>query len=239
MSLTAAKTARSLMTATYYCTGVSGSRILGITDAYGTPTVPVVRPFYKPGATLYFPDDNLVFTVQAFAGGSALQTDQASPVYFGPSLPQTTNDSSARARGSGLLVPDALHFIYLSVLDDAGSPDYYPYVDTIDPERGVHPYTRDKAIGSFKTAPLSIGAAGTVGRLIPQIETRVKYLEGVLRAGRAAASSVQDDRLAKLVARLAALETWANGTGHFGTPPAVGTTTVYTEDQFIQAGDQA
>jgi len=60
-----------------------------------------------------------------------------------------------------------------------------------------------------------------------------------VRAGRSAGSSVQDDRLAKLVARVVTFETWANGPGHFGTPPAVGSGTVYVEDDFIQAGDQA
>jgi hypothetical protein len=69
--------------------------------------------------------------------------------------------------------------------------------------------------------------------------TRLRNLEGAVRAGRAAGSSVQDDRYAKLIARLVAIETWANGGGHFGSPPAVGTSTVYTEDDFIQAGDQA
>ena len=140
---------------------------------------------------------------------------------------------------SGVLVPDAIHYIYLSLVDDAGNPDYYVYVDTLQPERGIHPYTRDVSIGSFKTVPRTVDWSKTTGRPIMDIYTRVRNLEGVLRTGRSAGSSVQDDRIAKLVARFAALETWANSAGHFGTPPAVGSTTVYTEDQFIQAGDQA
>ena len=140
---------------------------------------------------------------------------------------------------AGLLVPDAIHYIYASVLDDAGNPDYYVYVDTIQPERGVHPYTRDTSMGSFKTVPRTLDLFKTTGRPIMDLNTRVRNLEGVVRAGRSAGSSVQDDRIAKLVARFVALETWANSGGHFGTPPAVGSSTVYIEDQFIQAGDQA
>ena len=179
MSLTAAKTARSLMTATYYCTGVSGSRILGITDAYGTPTVPVVRPFYKPGATLYFPDDNLVFTVQAFAGGSALQTDQASPVYFGPSLPQTTNDSSARARGSG----------HARTVGDGRCAPCGGGVAASDERRAcrrTHPCRRKRDAGSGRTPslwPLCKARRGSLSRA-HQLERRAAIASSPARPAR-------------------------------------------------------
>jgi hypothetical protein len=208
----------------------------------------------KPGATFFHDGYRACVTIQGGAGSSYLvdQPFAYSASYPGVSGWYTSDRTSAKGRNSngnpdtlantiaGLLVPDAIHYIYASVLDDAGNPDYYVYVDTIQPERGVHPYTRDLAIGSFKTVPRSIpvGTSKT-GRPIMDLATRVRDLEGVVRAGRSAGSSVQDDRIAKLVARFAALETWANSGGHFGTPPAVGSTTVYTEDQFIQAGDQA
>jgi|SRR5215510_2706241 len=206
----------------------------------------------KPGATFYSDSFAWLATVQGGAGTQYVM-DQPAPTGAtgGPYQNWYASDrTTAKGRNSsgvygtdivvpGMLVPDAIHYIYTAPLDDAGNPDYYVYVDTVQPERGVHPYTRDVAIGSFKTVPRTLDLNKKTGRGIPDLSTRVRFLEGVLRAGRSAGSSVQDDRLAKLISRLVAFETWANGPGHFGTPPAVGSSTVYTEDDFVQAGDQA
>ncbi|PYN86746.1 MAG: hypothetical protein DMD87_17210 [Candidatus Rokuibacteriota bacterium] len=229
-----------------YVSMVQDSRVLTFTDVNGAPQ----NVDMKPGSTFYHDGMGLLATVQGGAGSSYL-LDQPAPSTGGSYQNwYSTDKTTAKGRNSsgvqgsdiviaGMLVPDAVHYIYLSLVDDAGNPDYYAYVDTIQPERGVHPYTRDLSIGSFKTVPRTLDLNKTTGRPIMDINTRVRNLEGVVRAGRAAGSSVQDDRLAKLVARLVAFETWANSGGHFGSPPAVGSSTVYTEDQFIQAGDQA
>ena len=222
------------------------SRVLQIMDANQNPSVADL----KPGATVYHDGLGLLATIQGGAGSQYVM-DQPAPSTASPyqnwySSDHTTTKgrNSSGVQGSdvviaGMLVPDSVNYIYLSPLDDAGNPDYYVYVDTLQPERGVHPYTRDISIGSFKTVPRTLDLFKRTGRVIPDFATRVRYLEGVLRAGRSAGSSVQDDRIAKLITRLVNFETWANGPGHFGSPPAVGSSTVYVEDDFVQAGDQA
>jgi len=202
----------------------------------------------KPGATFYCDSGDALVTIQGGSGGSYITDQPFAASVSGGVWFYYSQDNSDRGRNSsgtvdsssiiaGMLIPDAVHYIYASPLDDAGNPDYYVYVDTLQPERGVHPYTRDISIGSFKTVPRTVTTGKNTGRPIMDLPTRIRNLEGVFRTGRSAGSSAQDDRLAKLVTRLANLETWANSTGHFGTPPAVGSTTTYLEDDFIQAGD--
>lgn len=236
-----------------YANAVPGSRNLFFwdtsTSTYTGGGNPVPMDI-KPGATFYSDSYQVLVTIQGGSGNSFL-TDQIMNNGLsgigGYYLSRTDADKGRDSAGvvdtdeviAGVLVPDSVNYIYASILDDAGNPDYYVYVDTLQPERGVHPYTRDLSIGSFKTVPRVITYNMKTGRPIMDLATRVRNLEGVVRAGRAAGSSIQDDRMAKLVARLVAFETWANGGGHFGSPPAVGSSTVYTEDQFIQAGDQA
>jgi len=225
----------------------AGTRRLNVNDGAGT----LLPADLKPGCTIVFKKwtgsayEDRPCTVLGGAWGEFLidQSVDISNTFVGWDGSGAHSDyvllsdpGTGKGRGTnGVLVPDATHYLYLSTIDDAGNPDYYVYVDTLDPRRGVHPYTKDKAIGSFTTPPRSLDK----GRMIADLATRVRDLEGVVRAGRSAGSSVQDDRLAKLVARVVTFETWANGPGHFGTPPAVGSGTVYVEDDFIQAGDQA
>src|SRR5881409_830138 len=229
-----------------YVSMVQDSRVLTFTDVNGAPQ----NVDMKPGSTFYHDGMGLLATVQGGAGSSYL-LDQPAPStggsyqnWYSTDKTTTKGRNSSGVHGSdvviaGMLVPDSVNYIYVSPLDDAGNPDYYVYVDTLQPERGVHPYTRDILIGSFKTVPRTLDLFKRTGRVIPDFATRVRYLEGVLRAGRSAGSSVQDDRIAKLITRLVNFETWANGPGHFGSPPAVGSSTVYVEDDFVQAGDQA
>lgn len=256
--LNAAKTMRNLVhnagafgSGPFYYS-VAGTRVIEFWDTanhqfYGGNPVPVE---FKPGATIYHDPTGFLATIQ---GGSGFSWTIDQPAPFTSNGYQdwyTSDKTSAKGRNStgvpgsnltipGMLVPDAIHYIYAAPLDDGGNPDYYVYVDTLQPERSVHPYTRDVSIGSFKTVPRTLDLNKRTGRPIMDLATRVRNLEGVVRAGRSAGSAVQDDRLAKIVARLVAFETWANGPGHFGTPPAVGSGTVYVEDDFIQAGDQA
>jgi len=63
-----------------------------------------------------------------------------------------TDPSPSRARGGAgaephRFVPGAMHFLYVSPINDTGAFDWYTYVDTIFPIHGVHPYTRDKWSG--------------------------------------------------------------------------------------------
>jgi len=60
-----------------------------------------------------------------------------------------------------------------------------------------------------------------------------------MRAGRPAGSLVQDYRLHALEERMRLLEVWANSAGHFGTPPGVTSTTTWSEQSFLDAGDPA
>ena len=109
-------------------------------------------------------------TVQPAAAGAA-----------GRSFSMSDNGTGRSRGSSGWLIPNAVHFSYQSMVDDAGNPDCYIYVETLAPENGVHPYNFDKLMGSFKTGK-------DVAQIIPDINMRVRRLEGVLRAGRASGS---------------------------------------------------
>ena len=156
----------------------------------------------KPGATFYSDSLAWLATVQGGAGTEYVM-DQPAPTGAtgGPYQNWYASDrTTAKGRNSsgvigtyvvvpGMLVPDAIHYIYASVLDDAGNPDYYVYVDTIQPERGVHPHTRDVSIGSFKTVPRTLDLNKTTGRLIMrklprQVDTPTVDSEGVSGLGR-------------------------------------------------------
>jgi hypothetical protein len=228
-----------------YMYTVAGSNIIEFYAAANDKSTPYPMAF-KPGATIYH--DGLYFTATIQGGASHLWTmDQvAENTWNGYQDFYVSDKTAARGRGNtntpgasfmtigGLLIPDAVHYIYQSPLDDAGSPDYYVYVDTIQPERGIHPYTRDVAIGSFKTPPRNqYSATARTARPIMDLETRVRMLEGALRAGRAAGSQDSDSRIRDLVARFYAIEQKLNG----GSTPSVGSNATYTEDQFMLYGE--
>src|SRR5207249_11337257 len=98
-------------------------------------------------------------TVQPAAAGAARRSFSMS------------DNGTGRSRGSsGWLIPNAVHFSYQSMVDDAGNPDCYIYVETLAPENGVHPYNFDKLMGSFKTGK-------DVAQIIPDINMRVRRLE--------------------------------------------------------------
>src|SRR5437588_1153538 len=61
-----------------------------------------------------------------------------------------SDKSASRARGgtgTGSLPASCPVYLYLSMFDQAGHPDYYLYCDTLSPECGRHPYTRDQWTG--------------------------------------------------------------------------------------------
>jgi hypothetical protein len=220
----ATKTARNLISGSGTVTTTAASRILTFSAAQT----------FKPGATIYISDGTGTekLTIDSGSGTSWTTVQPASAGAAGRSF-SMSDTGTGRARGtSGWLIPNAVHYSYQSMVDDAGNPDCYIYIDTLAPENGVHPYNFDRVMGSFKTGK-------DVAQIIPDLNTRVRRLEGVLRAGRPASSLSQDYRLNALEVRVNALETWANSGGHFGTPPAAVATVTYTEQQFLDNGDPA
>jgi len=220
----AAKTSRNLISGSGTVTTTAGSRVLTFSSAQT----------FKPGATIYISDGTGTekLTIDQGSGTSWTAIQPAAGGASARSFSMSDTGTGKQRGSSGWLVPNAVHYAYQSMVDDAGNPDCYIYYDTLAPENGVHPYTFDKVMGSFKTGK-------DVGQIIPDLNTRVRRLEGVLRAGRAAGSLSQDYRLNALEVRMNALEVWANGTGHFGTPPAATAVTNYTEQNFLDAGDPA
>ena len=104
-----------------------------------------------------------------------------------------SNTVNSRSRGTdGVIVPNAAHFMYRATLDSAGAADWYFYVDTLFPENGVHPYTKDQYTGAM------MPSSATVQAIVPDPMTRIRLLEGVVRGSSGSATS-PDSRLADLV----------------------------------------
>jgi hypothetical protein len=104
----------------------------------------------------------------------------------------------------------------------------YFYFDTLFPEKGLHPYTKDQYTGS------TVPSAKTVQAVIPDALTRLRILEGALRVSpTSGAIDNPDKRIDDLQARIYALEQWANG----GAAPAVGSNATYTIAQMYDEGD--
>jgi len=218
----ATKTARNLASGSGTVSTTAGSKVLTFSSAQS----------FKEGATIYVSDGNGTEKLTIDTGAGTSWTAMQNAAATASSRSFSTSDPSATARGrgsSGWIVPRAVHFVYQAPVDDQGNPDMYVYVDTLFPENGVHPYTLDPTIGSFK-------AGVTTGQVIPDLPTRIRRLEGALRAGRSSTSTSQDYRIADLVARARALEEWANRVGT-NSPPANGSNATYTEADIIAAGD--
>jgi hypothetical protein len=214
----AAKTVRNLISGSGTMSATSGSRVATFS----------ANQTFKPGATIKT-NGGKSYTIDSGAGTTWTLMQPAASTESTVAFTMT-DTGTGRGRGSsGDLVPDAQHYVYQSSIDDAGNPDCYIYVDTVMPEGGVHPYTRDHSTGSFKTAK-------SVAQLVPDLNARVRRLEGVLRAGRSTSSLSQDFRLADLVARAYAIERYLNGQQGV---PAVGTNATYSEQQFMDDGDPA
>lgn len=186
---------------------------------------------FKEGATVVVDPSGTpqYFTIDTGAGTSWQAMQNAANTASGKSF-NTTDPGTTRNRGTGPIIPDAAHFVYRAVLDNSGNQDYYLYLDTVFPEKGLHPHTRDQYAGT------TMSSSKTQQALIADLATRVRQLEGILRhpSGHILDG---DARLDVMAACIVALQTWANSAGHFGTPPAVSTFSSPTIQQQLDLGD--
>src|SRR5882724_22734 len=134
----AAKTLRDLVAGSGTLSVTTGSEILTFSSSQS----------FKRGATVSY--SGQVFTIVEGSGTTWVAKQKSSATASGQSFNVSDPSASARTRGSsGLIVPWAVHTLYMGYVDDAGTPDFYVYVDTLFPEGGVHPYTKDVPVGAF------------------------------------------------------------------------------------------
>jgi len=111
---------------------------------------------FKEGAVIASPTYSAYayYTIDRGAGKNwALKQPLISPGVNVSGAFYTSDPSTSRARGgsgntAGVIVPLAKHFVYVAHLDSGGAPDLYVYLDTLYPEKGRHPYTKDVCYGS-------------------------------------------------------------------------------------------
>jgi len=215
----AAKTLRNLVSGSGTVDVVSGSLKLSFSQAQS----------FKRGATIQLSGGQL-FTITDGQGTAWTARNPATATVSGSSF-NTSDTGAGRGRGtSGVIVPWSIHTIYCSVVDDAGNFDYYCYVDTLLPEGGLHPYTKDPVMGAFYAANVT-----DTPMLMP--DDRLRVLEGIVRGTAGTTYGNPDKRVDDIETRLANIETWANSTGHFGTPPVVGSGQGGSFDTLRQRGD--
>lgn len=179
----AASSFRNLVAGSGTVSMTSGSRVLTFSQSQSL----------KEGATISCANGQL-FTIDVGSGTSWTAMQAATVTASGQSF-DTTDPSTSRARGSGVIVPNALQNLYYADRDAAGNPDWFFYVDPVFPENGVHPYTKDWYAG-----PPWVSSR-TVQALIPDLPTRVRVLEGALRGATGTLSSA-DSRLSSLESKL-------------------------------------
>jgi hypothetical protein len=186
--------ARNLMVGTGTVTTTANSKELNFSSAQAFKKGSTVIVDYAGGAPQSFTIDN--------GAGTKWMALQAAPAALSGKAFKTTQTSNSRARGTdGVFVPGASHFMYRSPIDQSGAPDWYHYFDTVFPEKGLHPYTKDQYTGA------AVAAADGQPALIPDVATRVRILEGILRAGSSAGDILNPDkRLNDIEARLNALD---------------------------------
>ena len=228
----AATSARNLANGTGTVTGVAGERKLTFS----------LNQSFKEGATILVGTQG--FTIDV-GSGTAWVIIQSIGTSFTTQSFTTTDTGTGRGRGtSGVIVPGAMHFLYRAPLDNSGTSDWYFYFDTVFPENGVHPYTKDQYTGTSWVGSTTSPQAA----LVPNLGLRIRILEGILRGNPASGhyvggTSFPDTRIADLVSRVVALEQWANRVGT-NTPPAVGlnegtTASPYSVDNLQSWGDIA
>jgi hypothetical protein len=222
-----ATSARNLMSGSGTVSGTAGERRLTFSGHQG----------FKEGATIVVGSQQ--FTIDV-GSDMSWQILQAIGTTITTQSFSTSDTSTNRGRGStGVIVPGAMHFLYRAPLDSGGAPDWYFYFDTLFPENGVHPYTKDQYTGTSWLGSLTSPAQA----LVPNLGLRIRVLEGTLRGDPAAnkyngGTSKPDTRLSDLVNRVTLLEQWAGRVGT-NSPPAVGLSDTYTVDQLQSFGDIA
>jgi hypothetical protein len=205
-----AASARNLMVGTGTVSTTAASKVLTFSTAQS----------FKEGTTIIvdYAGTPQYFTIDVGAGTSWIAMQDAGSTVSGKAF-KCTQTSTSRARGTdGVFVPRAAHFMYRSPVDQSGTPDWYFYVDAVFPEKGLHPYTKDQYTGN------SAAAADAQQAVIPDLATRVRIIEGILR-GNATPGHIldPDKRLDAIEARLNALDSGGNPT--------------YTLQQMLDYGD--
>ena len=99
----------------------------------------------------------------------------------------TTNDpSTTRAKHSpqwGGLPAGAKLFLYFAPYDQNGDPDFYTYFDSLYPEKGVHPYTRDQWTGGVLLTTYPQDAINNATpEMLQDPSVRLRFLEGRVSA---------------------------------------------------------
>ena len=188
------------MVGTGTVTTTSGSKELNFSAAQAFKEGTTIVVDYAGGAPQYFTID--------VGAGTKWMAMQAAPAALSGKAFKCTQISSSRARGSdGVFVPNAAHFMYRSPVDASGNPDWYFFFDTVFPEKGLHPYTKDQYTSN------SVSSSDNQQALIPDVLTRVRVLEGILRASGTPGDIVTPDkRLRDIEARLNALDSGGNPT---------------------------
>lgn len=208
-----------------------GSGTVSVTSGSRQLTFSAAQQF-KQGETVIvdYAGTPQYFTIDVGSGTSWIAIQNATATASAKAYKRTTAGTS-RARGTdGVVIPDAMHYVYRAIVDDAGTGDAYHYVDTITPEKGLHPYTRDQYTG------MSFASSTKVQELIPDDHTRLRILEGALRwsNGTLGDTATPDKRLRDMESRLNAIEVKLNG----GATPSTQTVTPPTKQQLLDNSDQ-
>lgn len=130
---------------------VDGSGTVSITSGAKVLTFSENQSF-KEGTTINIPGVQ-AFTIDVGSGTTWTVMQNANSTASGQSF-QRSGANTSRSRGgagggiAGIIVPNAIHYVYRAALDESGNPDWYFYFDTLFPENGVHPYTRDQYTGN-------------------------------------------------------------------------------------------
>lgn len=219
---------RPLVTGTGTVTVVAGSKYLVFT-AYQA---------FKEGASVMVDPTGTAQPFTIDTGSGTVWQVMQTPAFSTAGVSFLRSNEScilpaARARGgaNSSIHPNAAHFAYRSPLDDAGDPDFYTYFDTLFPENGMHPYTNDPYVGTAGMSSLTTGR--DTAALIPDLSTRMRRIEGALRAHATPGTTLDPDkRLRALEERIRLLEAEPGG-------PGATATVTYTLQQLTDYGDPA
>ncbi len=141
----------------------------------------------KRGALIEYFSPFVYYTSTIRGGaGKVWECDQTgsghSNMTFRTSDPGTSRVRGATNNPGGLPAGNKL-FLYLSRVDSNGNPDMYLYYDTLWPEHGVHPYTRDQWTGSHAlTSYPQDSQANPVPAILIDSAVRIRNLDGRVSA---------------------------------------------------------